>query len=62
MTSTAPITSRDAILDAAIRCFAAKGFAATTIKDLAWEADVKAIKAPVLIVAGDADDGGHARQ
>jgi AcrR family transcriptional regulator len=40
MTSVATITSRDAILDAAIRCFAAKGFAATTIKDLASEADV----------------------
>ena len=40
MTSVAPATSRDAILDAAIRCFAAKGFAATTIKDLASEADV----------------------
>jgi len=40
MTSTAAITSRDAILDAAIRCFAAKGFAATTIKDLASEAEV----------------------
>ncbi len=40
MTSVAPATSRDAILDAAIRCFAAQGFAATTIKDLAAEADV----------------------
>jgi TetR/AcrR family transcriptional regulator len=40
MTSTLAITSRDAILDAAIRCFAAKGFAATTIKDLASEAEV----------------------
>lgn len=40
MTSVAPITSRDAILDAAIRCFAEKGFAATTIKDLASEAQV----------------------
>lgn len=40
MTSAAPPTSRDTILDAAIRCFAAKGFAATTIKDLASEADV----------------------
>lgn len=40
MTSVAPITNRDAILDAAIRCFAAKGFAATTIKDLASEAQV----------------------
>lgn len=40
MTSIAAITSRDAILDAAIRCFAAKGFAATTIKDLASEAEV----------------------
>ena len=39
MTSTAT-TSRDAILDAALRCFAAKGFAATTIKDLASEAQV----------------------
>ena len=40
MTSVAPATSRDAILDAAIRCFATKGFAATTIKDLASEAEV----------------------
>jgi TetR/AcrR family transcriptional regulator len=40
MTSVAPITSRDAILDAAIRRFAATGFAATTIKDLASEAQV----------------------
>jgi AcrR family transcriptional regulator len=40
MTSTATLTSRDAILDAAIRCFAAKGYAATTIKDLASEAQV----------------------
>lgn len=40
MTSAATITSRDAIVDAAIRCFATKGFAATTIKDLASEADV----------------------
>ena len=40
MTSAAPVTSRDAILDAAIRCFAATGFAATTIKDLASEAEV----------------------
>jgi TetR/AcrR family transcriptional regulator len=40
MTLAAPITSRDAILDAAIHCFAAKGFAATTIKDLASEAQV----------------------
>ncbi len=40
MTSAATVTSRDAILDAAIRCFAAKGFAATTIKDLASEAEV----------------------
>ncbi|HEY7409004.1 MAG TPA: TetR/AcrR family transcriptional regulator [Gemmatimonadaceae bacterium] len=40
MTATAPLTSRDAILDAAIRCFAAQGFSATTIKDLAAEADV----------------------
>jgi TetR/AcrR family transcriptional regulator len=40
MTASAPATSRDAILDAAIRCFAAKGFAATTIKDLAAEAQV----------------------
>jgi TetR/AcrR family transcriptional regulator len=40
MISAAPVTSRDAILDAALRCFAAKGFAATTIKDLASEADV----------------------
>jgi AcrR family transcriptional regulator len=40
MTSVAPVTSRDTILDAAIRCFAAKGFAATTIKDLASEAQV----------------------
>lgn len=39
MTSTAT-TSRDAILDAALRCFAANGFAATTIKDLASEAQV----------------------
>ena len=40
MTSLATTTSRDAILDAAIRCFAEKGFAATTIKDLASEAQV----------------------
>jgi AcrR family transcriptional regulator len=40
MTATAPATSRDAILDAAIRCFAANGYAATTIKDLAAEAQV----------------------
>ena len=40
MTATAPATSRDAILDAAIRCFAANGYAATTIKDLASEAQV----------------------
>jgi TetR/AcrR family transcriptional regulator len=40
MTSTAVLTSRDAILDAAIRCFAAKGYAAATIKDLASEAQV----------------------
>lgn len=40
MTTAAFATSRDAILDAAIRCFAAKGFAATTIKDLASEAEV----------------------
>lgn len=39
MTSTAT-TSRDAILDAALRRFAANGFAATTIKDLASEAQV----------------------
>jgi TetR/AcrR family transcriptional regulator len=38
MTTTA--TSRDALLDAALRCFAAKGYAATTIKDLASEAAV----------------------
>lgn len=38
-TSTAP-TSRDAILDAALRCFARRGFAATTIKALASEAQV----------------------
>ena len=40
MTATATATSRDAILDAAIRCFAANGYAATTIKDLASEAQV----------------------
>lgn len=40
MTATDTLTSRDAILDAGIRCFAAKGFAATTIKDLAAEAQV----------------------
>jgi TetR/AcrR family transcriptional regulator len=40
MTSTVTPTSRDAILDAAIHCFASKGFAATTIKDLAAEAQV----------------------
>jgi TetR/AcrR family transcriptional regulator len=40
MTSTAVLTSRDAILDAAIRCCASKGCAATTIKDLASEAQV----------------------
>jgi AcrR family transcriptional regulator len=40
MTSSDTLTSRDAILDAAIRCFAASGFAATTIKDLASEAQV----------------------
>ena len=40
MSSTATQTSRDAILDAAIRCFASKGYAATTIKDLAAEAQV----------------------
>jgi AcrR family transcriptional regulator len=40
MTSSTTATSRDAILDAALRCFAAKGYAATTIKDLASEAQV----------------------
>jgi AcrR family transcriptional regulator len=40
MTTTAPATSRDAILDAAIRCFASTGYAATTIKGLASEAQV----------------------
>ena len=40
MTSAAAVTSRDAILDAAIRCFASTGYAATTIKDLASEAQV----------------------
>jgi TetR/AcrR family transcriptional regulator len=40
MTSTETVTSRDAILDAAIRCFATKGYPATTIKDLASEAEV----------------------
>lgn len=40
MTSVATTTSRDVILDAAIRCFAEKGYAATTIKDLASEAQV----------------------
>jgi TetR/AcrR family transcriptional regulator len=40
MTATATATSRDAILDAALRCFAANGYAATTIKDLASEAQV----------------------
>ena len=39
-TSAPTLTSRDAILDAAIRCFASKGYAATTIKDLASEAQV----------------------
>jgi TetR/AcrR family transcriptional regulator len=38
--TSATLTSRDAILDAAIRCFASKGYAATTIKDLASEAQV----------------------
>jgi AcrR family transcriptional regulator len=38
--ATAPATSRDAILDAALQCFATKGFAATTIKDLAAAAQV----------------------
>jgi AcrR family transcriptional regulator len=33
-------TSRDTILEAALRCFAANGYAATTIKDLASEAEV----------------------
>jgi AcrR family transcriptional regulator len=32
--------TRDAILDAGVQCFATKGFAATTIKDLAAEAQV----------------------
>ena len=40
MTTSTTATSRDAILDAALRCFAAKGYAATTIKDLASEAQV----------------------
>lgn len=40
MTPSTTATSRDAILEAALRCFAAKGYAATTIKDLASEADV----------------------
>ena len=40
MTSAATVTSRDVILDAAIRCFASTGYAATTIKDLASEAQV----------------------
>lgn len=41
MTATAPTSAtRDAILDAAIRCFASRGYAATTIKDLAAEAQV----------------------
>lgn len=40
MASAAAITSRDVILDAAIRCFASTGYAATTIKDLASEAQV----------------------
>ena len=40
MSTTTTPTSRDAILDAALRCFAAKGYAATTIKDLASEAQV----------------------
>jgi AcrR family transcriptional regulator len=40
MTPSATATSRDAILEAALRCFAAKGYAATTIKDLASEAEV----------------------
>jgi TetR/AcrR family transcriptional regulator len=41
MTSvTTSTTSRDAILDAALHCFAKRGFAATTIKALASEANV----------------------
>lgn len=40
MTTSAPPTSRDAILDAALRCFSRRGFAATTIKALASEAQV----------------------
>ncbi len=40
MTPSTTPTSRDAILDAAMRCFAARGYAATTIKDLASEAQV----------------------
>lgn len=40
MTATATATSRDAIIDAAIHCFATNGYAATTIKDLASEAQV----------------------
>src|ERR671914_932445 len=40
MTASTTATSRDAILEAALRCFAAKGYAATTIKDLASEAQV----------------------
>lgn len=40
MTTAAAPTSRDAILDAALRCFASTGYAATTIKDLASEAQV----------------------
>ena len=40
MTPSATATSRDAILEAALRCFASKGYAATTIKDLASEAEV----------------------
>ena len=40
MTSSLTASSRDALLDAALRCFAAKGYSATTIKDLASEAQV----------------------
>ncbi|MGQ0712550.1 MAG: TetR/AcrR family transcriptional regulator [Gemmatimonadaceae bacterium] len=40
MATNTTTTSRDAILDAALRCFAAKGYVATTIKDLAAEAQV----------------------
>jgi hypothetical protein len=40
MAPSTTATSRDAILEAALRCFATKGYAATTIKDLASEADV----------------------